>query len=80
MARTTLALQVLTRDRITASAQSESLTIDAFLTRLLDEREERAFWASLDQLTPETYAVAIGDDGDGLDEGYAREDAFLDAE
>ncbi|MGL5864454.1 MAG: hypothetical protein ACRCYX_01100 [Dermatophilaceae bacterium] len=77
MNRTTIAIKAETCTRITAGADSESMTIDAFLQALLDEYEQGRFWASFRDLTPESYTAAVISDGDALDEGYAIEDRVV---
>jgi hypothetical protein len=74
MNRTTIAIKTETRTRIKAGADSESKTIDAFLQSLLDEHERNRFWASFEDVTPQSYATALTTDGDVLDEGYTVED------
>ena len=45
--RTTMAVRKYTRDRVKACAAAEGATIDEFLTELLDEHDERAFWEQM---------------------------------
>ncbi|MGL5819239.1 MAG: hypothetical protein ACRCYR_16875 [Phycicoccus sp.] len=77
MNRTTIAIKAETRARIKAGAESESTTIDVFLQTLLDEHEQSRFWASFDDLTPQSYAAALTGDGDVLDEDYTAEDRTI---
>ncbi len=78
MSRTTIAIHTDTRARIKAGAEGESKTIDDFLRVLLDEHETNRFWASFEDVTPQSYAEATANDGDALDEGYTIEDRDLD--
>ncbi|MGL5857381.1 MAG: hypothetical protein ACRC35_03060 [Angustibacter sp.] len=78
MKRTTIAIQIDTRARIKAGAESEAKTIDAFLRSLLDEHQRNRFWGSFEDVTPRSYAAAVASDSDQLDEGYAVEDRALD--
>ena len=80
MARTTIAIQDETRARIREAAEHESKTIDAFLRSLLDEHEKSRFWGTLASLTPSSYASAMADDLDSLDEGHSIEDLAIDSE
>jgi len=80
MSRTTIAIQTQTRARLREQADDESMTIDAFLQELLDERERSRFWASFEDVTPQVYAAAVARDGDGLDESYTVENGILTAE
>ncbi|MGL5817989.1 MAG: hypothetical protein ACRCYR_10525 [Phycicoccus sp.] len=80
MTRTTIAIATETRARIKAEASRQSTTIDAFLRFLLDEHERSRFWASFEDVTPQSYAAAVADDGDTLDEDYSVEDHALVAE
>ena len=80
MSRTTIAIQTDTRARLKAGANTASMTVDRFLQSLLDERDRQDFWASFEEVTPQSYAAAVGDDGDGLDEDYSVEDGGLAAE
>ncbi|MDR1387675.1 MAG: hypothetical protein LBJ44_08855 [Propionibacteriaceae bacterium] len=63
MNRTTIAVRVPTRDRVTAAARAADMTIDNFITRLLDEREESEFWAAMRATSPEEYEAAARQDG-----------------
>lgn len=63
MSRTTIAVQVPTRDRIAAGAQAESMTIDTYLARLLDEHEDREFWAAMERTSAADYKAAMLADG-----------------
>lgn len=80
MTRTTIAITENTRARIKSAAARESKTIDAFLASLLDERERALFWASFEDVTPETYAAAVAADGDDLEDSYDVEDRAITAE
>ena len=42
--RTSISVSRATRDRVSACAKSQAASIEEFLTRLLDEHEERVFW------------------------------------
>lgn len=79
MERTSIAVKTPTRDRISAAAQAESLTVDAFLGRLLDEHDEHMFWQQLQAITPEEYRAALAEDGDEwvLDPTYEIEDGMI---
>jgi hypothetical protein len=59
-------------------AASTSGAIDAALSRLIADHAEEAFWASLDDVTPESYREATAADGDELSDDYGIEDAALD--
>ncbi len=74
MSRTTIAIDTDTRARIKAGAAAEATTIDRYLRSVLDEHEKSRFWASLEQLTPDSYAAAVAQDGDTLDQNYAIEE------
>ena len=50
--RTTIAVRTLTRDRVKACATAEGVTIDGFLTTLLNEHEERVFWEQMASAPP----------------------------
>jgi len=77
MSRTTIAIQTQTRVRLREQADGQSMTIDAFLRELLDERERNQFWASFEDVTPQAYTAAVARDDDGLDEGYVVENGLL---
>ena len=78
MSRTTIAIQTQTRTRLKAGAQREAMTIDAYLRSLLDARDQDQFWSSFQDVTPQSYAAAVG--VDMPDEDYSVEDAAIDAE
>ena len=80
MSRTTIAIDTATRARIKAAAERESTTIDGLLQSLLDERDRNQFWASFEDLTPESYALALTNDGDSVEADYTLEDRALDSE
>jgi hypothetical protein len=61
--RTTVAVRVSTRDRITANSTSESTTVDAFLNKLLDEHESKKFWEQMDATDAGEYERACREDG-----------------
>ncbi|MDR0594600.1 MAG: hypothetical protein LBG60_15400 [Bifidobacteriaceae bacterium] len=63
MSRTTIAVRVPTRDRVTAAARAEHKTVDAFLARLLDAYEEQVFWAAMAATSAEDYQAAAREDG-----------------
>ncbi|MDR1265036.1 MAG: hypothetical protein LBK42_05580 [Propionibacteriaceae bacterium] len=73
MSRTTIAIQTDTRARIKAGAKQEAKTIDSFLRDLLDARERDRFWDSFQDVTPQSYAAALAEDGDSLNDDYSLE-------
>ncbi len=79
MGRTTIAIKTETRARLKIAAEREDQSIDGFLQRLIDEHENRRFWASFADVTPEDYAAAMAEDGDSLDEDFSVEDGAIDA-
>lgn len=67
--RTAVSLSKPIRDRITAGARQSDLTIEQFLSGILDEHEQRVFWESVDAVAG-TYDSPVADD-------YSREDAMI---
>ncbi|MDR2722958.1 MAG: hypothetical protein LBB54_04445 [Cellulomonadaceae bacterium] len=61
--RTTMAVRVATRDRIKEHVTAEETTIDVFLTRLLDEHDERQFWEQMEATSADDYEAAAREDG-----------------
>lgn len=81
MRRTTIAVQIPTRDRIAALARVEQSTIDALLTRLLDEHEEHEFWKDMAVTSAEDYKAAMEEDGTWPgDYDFSAEDALIRAD
>ena len=80
MGRTTIAIQSETRARLKAQAECEDLTIEGLLKKLLDEHEQRQFWGSFAELTPEGYSAALAEDGDLVDQHFEVEDAVIDSD
>ncbi|QXT62353.1 hypothetical protein [Tessaracoccus palaemonis] len=76
MSRTTIAVTKPLRERISTRARAEHVTVEQFLNRLLDQEEDRRFWASFEDLTPEKYRAALVEDGDDwvLDADYSPEE------
>ena len=79
---TTIKVSARTRDRLKKLADEDNLTMDAELTRTLDQAEEARFWAGVRadyarlQAHPQEWADYVGElaewdrpVGDGLDEG-----------
>jgi len=69
--RTTIAVRTRTRDRVRACAMAQGATVDEFVAQLLDEYEERVFWAQMASASPldaqELEAVNAAFDADTAD-------------
>ncbi|MDR0481658.1 MAG: hypothetical protein LBH13_00620 [Cellulomonadaceae bacterium] len=61
--RTTVAMRVCTRDRLSRLAKTENSTIDALLNQILDEHDEKQFWAAMELTDAEEYRAAMTEDG-----------------
>ncbi|ROS73604.1 hypothetical protein [Cellulomonas sp. PhB143] len=81
MDTTTIKVRTSTRDRLRKYAESQSVTFDGAVDRLLAEHAEREFWAAMGTVTPAEYEAAMREDGTWPgDDDSSVEEAMIRAE